>query len=323
MKFVIAVNFFLLLITIIFLLLINSEYQNSELYYFQATLDDVDESFVPAFHSNYLECEQQEEHDETETVTIFHYSIEQEINMNEYLIGVLAGEVSPNWPCETLKAQAVVARTYAINYLSKNDYIPTTTAAQVYLDKDQMIAKFGANYDKFYNILKNAVLATADNVITHNNKLIDALYFSTAAGYTLNSSLIWTENLPYTKTKASPWDISYSPYYYKEYSFSKNYITEIFGDYEIDVKLQNEQGYIESLYIDNKEYTATNIRTILGLRSPIFLISFDQNNIVFKVFGFGHQVGMSQYGAYGLGISGYSYEQIIKYYYNNVEVYKR
>lgn len=107
---------------------------------------------------------------------------------------------------EALKAQGVIARTYALNKLSKGITLTDNNSTQNYIDIDQMKNKWGANFDKYYNKIKNAVLSTEGVILKYNNEYIDAVYFSTNNGYTEDSVNIWGNDIPYLKSVESYWD---------------------------------------------------------------------------------------------------------------------
>ncbi|XMB86735.1 stage II sporulation protein D [Mycoplasmatota bacterium WC44] len=249
------------------------------------------------------------------------------IGLDTYIVGVLAKEMNPKWPCEALKAQAVAGRTYVLKQLDKSDYILNSTIHQVYMSKDEMKKKWGSNFEDYYQKLMNIVLATKYEVIIYDNQFIDAVYFSTSNGYTQDSKYIWSNDIPYLKSVSSPWDKELTnlsrEYRFTVdeflYIFNKQFSTDIDYLSEIVVK-RSTTGIFTEVKYKNHTITAEQLRNAYDLRSPVFGLKQSGNMIYVTTFGFGHLVGMSQYGAYGMALDGYSYEQIVKYYYKDVDI---
>lgn len=252
------------------------------------------------------------------------------IPIEEYVIGVVAGEMPASFNEEALKAQAVASRTYALNHaeLSKNDYDVTDgTQNQVYIDYDKMKEKWQDNYDEYLNKIKNAVLSTKGEVILYNNNLIDALFFSTSNGYTENSGDVFSTSKPYLVSVSSSWDEAESPVFNstsevtkKEFLF--NLGLENNNDIVISEIKKTNTGRMISLTINGKNFNSNEIKNIFNLKSTSFDINILSDKVIFNVSGYGHGVGMSQYGANGMAKEGYNYQDILKHYYKNCEIKK-
>lgn len=251
------------------------------------------------------------------------------VPIEEYVIGVVAGEMPISFNDEALKAQAVASRTYALKKkeTSKKDYdVTNDTNYQVYLTDDQMKEKWKGNYEKNINKVKNAVLKTKGEVILYNNNLIDAMFFSTSNGYTENSIDVFTSNLPYLVSVDSLWDKTESPVFSSTNSVSEKEFLFNLGLQDnyiniTDIK-RTKTGRLISLKVNGKTFDSMTIRKIFNLKSTSFTINISNDIVTFNVSGYGHGVGMSQYGANGMAKEGYSYKEILKHYYQGSEIKK-
>ena len=251
-------------------------------------------------------------------------------SIEDYVIGVVAGEVPASFDLEALKAQAVASRTYALEHKqrSKTNYdVTDNTQNQVYINLEDMKNKWKNNYDENLNKITNAVNSTKGEVLLYDNNLIDAMFFSTSNGYTENSENVFSSKKPYLISVPSPWDKQESPVFKTTSSISKKEFLFNLGlpdSNEInisDVKTTNAKRVI-SLNINGKKFKGSEIKSIFKLRSTSFNIEIKEDKVNFIVNGFGHGVGMSQYGANGMAKEGYSYKDILKHYYKNCEIKK-
>ena len=246
------------------------------------------------------------------------------IELEEYLVGVVAAEIPASFNIEALKAQAIVARTYTLKRLSRGLTLGDTVATQEYKDINQMKNTWQGDFQKYYDKIKSAVDATKGKYITYGGTYIDAVYHSTSNGYTEDSVYVWGNNIPYLKSVDSSWDKTASSYLRTD---TKDYNTilsilgiSISADTPVEVLSRNASGRITSIKIGDSTYTGVNLRNMLGLRSTDFDISVQDGNLVFTTRGYGHGVGMSQYGANGMANSGYNYNQILTHYYQGVQI---
>lgn len=251
------------------------------------------------------------------------------IPIEEYVIGVVAGEMPANFEMEALKSQAVASRTYVMKRIKKdNSYdVTDSTTNQVYIDYDQMKKKWDNNYDTYLNKIKKAVKETNGEAVLYDNKLIDALFFSTSNGYTESSLDVFSSDLPYLVSVESKWDKKESPAFSSTNEFTKkeflyNLGLNIDSDIKIDNIVRTNSKRVKEITINNKKYTGREIRKIFGLKSTSFDIKLDNEKVIFNVNGFGHGVGLSQYGANGMAKEGYNYKQILTYYYKNCVIKK-
>ena len=243
--------------------------------------------------------------------------------LEDYVIGVVAQEMPASFYDEAIKAQAVAARTFALYNLQNNDYL--TTGMQAYISVEQMQEKWKEEFDYYYNKIKNLVLETKDLVLTYNGDLIKSYYYAMSNGMTEDSLVVFNEDLPYIKEVSSSYDneslkkFNYELVLSKEefcsklnISCSKINISSIEKDYS---------NRVSSLKINNKTFSGIEVRKLLDLRSTDFNIEV-ADNIIITTKGYGHGVGMSQYGANGMAKDNKNFIEILNHYYQNVEIEK-
>ncbi|MGI6309159.1 MAG: stage II sporulation protein D [Bacilli bacterium] len=254
------------------------------------------------------------------TVSLYRYNgtIEQ-ISLEDYVTGVVSAEMPALFHGEALKAQSVAARTYALKRIHEGKVLTDTNSHQIYKDNNQLKAQWGGNFNTYYNKIKNLVASTKGQYLAFNGYYIDALYHSTSNGKTEDPINVWGGSFPYLKSVNSPWDLNANTYA-REVSKTFNEASSILGfNFNYDTKVQTVSkttgDRVKEIIIGEKSYSGVQIRTLFGLRSADFDISVTNNNITFKTRGYGHGVGMSQYGANGMGKEGYTYRQILNHYY--------
>jgi len=252
------------------------------------------------------------------------------VPIEEYVVGVLAGEMPISFNIEALKAQAVASRSYVMKQIEKNinkEYdVIDTVMNQVYLDKEHLISVWNESYTDNINKIKLAVLSTKGQYLSYDGKVAEALFFSTSPGITENSEEIFKTKEPYLRSVSSTWD-EISPVYTttKTYSLKEfcNLLNITYSDpLKIEVVEKTSTGRVKKIKINNKELTANYICSKLSLRSTYFEIIQEDTKIIIKNKGYGHGVGMSQYGAEGMAREGYNYEEILKHYYQNIKIKK-
>lgn len=253
-----------------------------------------------------------------------------EVPLEEYVIGVVAGEMPASFNIEALKAQAVASRTYALKKAesSEGDYdVVDSTSNQVYINYDEMKEKWQTNYDTYVSKIKEAVRDTKGEVILYNNDLIDAMFFSTSNGYTENSGDVFSNSVPYLVSVTSNWDKDESPAFSSREEVSKQeFLFNLGLDTNSPITIgsieKTNTGRVKTIIINNKNFDSNKIRNIFGLKSTSFTINVSGDKVVFNVNGYGHGVGMSQYGSNGMAKAGYKYKDILNHYYKNCDIKK-
>ena len=249
---------------------------------------------------------------------------EESLYIDDYILGVVACEVPALFPVEALKSMAIVSRTF-YSYKDNNSqgYV-AKNSDQCFNDENDMREKWGENFDKYYNIIKKAIDDTSNLYITYDNELIESFYFSISNGMTENIENVFSEVRPYLVSVDSSWDQNVKNFSYEKV-FSRNEFFEklniqISDNLDVQVVSKSTSGRINELLINGVKFKGTELRKLLGIRSTDFTIDSVEGNIVITTKGYGHGVGMSQYGANEMAKSGYNYEDIIKHYYTGVEI---
>ncbi|MGN1318915.1 MAG: stage II sporulation protein D [Lachnospirales bacterium] len=241
--------------------------------------------------------------------------------LEDYVIGVVAGEMSPTFPYEALKAQAVAARTYAYRALYENPDTDIKSLWQNYITVDDMKKRWGSDFEKWYDKIKGVVEETSGEIIEYNNEPILAAFYSTSCGKTEECENVWTQDLPYLKSVSSEGDI-YSPYYEKEIEVKRKTLEKLYGSSKIKISERTDAGYVKEVEIGNKKIKGENLRKSLSLPSTSFNIKENSDTITFITKGYGHGVGMSQYGACYMANNGSTYKEILSHYYTDTIIKK-
>ncbi len=252
----------------------------------------------------------------------------KEMPLDDYLVAVVLSEMPASFPEEALKAQAVVARTYALRRVEKGKkHKPAAVCVdsgccQGYITEGDYIAKGG----KAENIqkIRQAVERTKDLVILYDGKLIDATYFSCSGGQTEDAVAVWGADVPYLQSTESPGEEVAT-----HYSDTVQLTTEEFqnllgftptGDPStwIEAITYTDGGGVEEVKICGTRYKGTQVRKLLKLRSTAFTVTPLGDTVTITTKGYGHRVGMSQYGAKAMALEGRSFQEILMHYYQGV-----
>lgn len=273
---------------------------------------------------NYTETKKENIKKNEITVTVYRNNGKIiNLELEEYVLGVVGAEMPASFNIEALKAQAILARTYALKSIKNGKKLTDTVSTQAYKDNSELQKLWKNDYTKYYEKIKKAVNETKGKVILYNNEYIDAVYHSTSNGKTENSKNVWKNSLPYLVSVDSSWDKNVKSYK-KETIFEINEFCNIL---KLDVEepityeiIHNETGRVRQITINNKTFSGTEFRNLLKLRSADFEIEINDEKIKVTTYGYGHGVGMSQYGANEMAKQGYSYIQILKHYYTGVVI---
>ncbi len=277
------------------------------------------------------------------TITIYNHKKDkkEKIDIEKYLYGVLSGEMPSEFDIEALKAQAVAARSYVF-YKKENEDLTKHKGAvvctdfnhcQEYKSEDELKKLKGEDWMKSsYPKIKKAVDDTRGQIITYDDKVILPLYFSTSSGKTENSEEVFSSKNPYLRSVDSPYDKA-SPKYTSTFEIEKDeFVKSLKRNYndlvlskkdlnsQIKILKKSEGGSVNKILIGNKELKGRDLRSIFNLNSSNFDIDIDEKKVVFNVRGFGHGVGMSQWGADGMAKEGFYYYEILSHYYTDTKI---
>lgn len=263
-----------------------------------------------------------------------------EMNMLDYQIGVVAGEMPATFADEALKAQAVAARTYTLYKTlvspSANhpqaDVCTDHTCCKAYVSDEQMRANWGSEYETNIGKIRSAVSGTDGKIMVYENKPILAVFHSSSSGSTEASANVWGGEVAYLQSVQSFESESSVPNYYTavemtydefKSTFLSAHSEAQFGDdvngWITDIQ-RSATGRINTITIGGVTIKGTALRTLYSLRSTAVEFSFGDNGITLTTKGYGHGVGMSQYGANYLANQGYDYNYILNWYYTCVEI---
>jgi len=247
------------------------------------------------------------------------------LSLEEYLIGVVGAEMPASFSIEALKAQAIVSRTYALKKIESGGKLTDSVSTQRYKDNNELKREWGSSFDTYYNKIKTAVTETKNQAIYYQGNLIDAVYHSTSNGKTQDAVYVWGNSIPYLKSVDSSWDKDATSYL-RETSKDFNNVLTLLGidvkeDISFEILSRDNSGRVLEIRIGDKTYSGVEFRNLLGLRSADFDLVLENETLNITTRGYGHGVGMSQYGANGMAKQGYTHNQILKHYYTGVNIY--
>lgn len=252
-----------------------------------------------------------------------------EVPLNTYVVGVVLAEMPADFDINALKAQAVVARTYALKRAGRNNKHPAAvctnaSCCQGYVSPDAYVRNNGT-LDNLRKV-ESAVEETMNLVLVYNGDLIEATYFSCSGGRTEDAVAVWGESIPYLKSTKSPGEEN-ATHYTDTVRFS---IEEFQRKLDLNTKgdphtwignvTYTDGGGVDTMTIAGTVYKGTELRSLLGLRSTAFSMTIIGTTVVVTTKGFGHRVGMSQYGAEAMAVRGSSFDQILQHYYSGTEL---
>lgn len=267
------------------------------------------------------------------------------VDLEEYLEGVLLAEIPASFEMEALKAQAVIARTYALQQVrslggagcegapSPADICSKSGHCQAWLDPKETVAEWGPEGESFLQRIRQAIAETSGEAVLYRGKLIEAVYHSTCGGRTEASHALWSGGeLPYLKSVNCPY-CKHSPHYRGEHlipfarlaeALPQDLALPVASGEQLQLEMASETpgGRVEALTINGAMVEGQELRRLLELPSTAFEWELNEEGLLFRTRGKGHGVGLCQYGADGAAREGKNYRQIIMFYYPGVEVAK-
>lgn len=254
----------------------------------------------------------------------------QEQAMDDYLTGVVLAEMPASFEEEALKAQAVAARTYAQKASvtggkhGNGSVCTDPSCCQAYLSEEAYLDKGGTaeSVDK----VRQAVADTSGLVLTYEGELIEATYFSCSGGYTEDAAAVWGADYPYLQAVSSPGEEEAAHYLTTvhftpgQFLLALGSVVEGSPEKWFGPVTYTEGGGVATMEIGGVSYTGTQLRRLLGLRSTAFTVSVDGEGITITTKGYGHRVGMSQYGADAMAVDGSTCQEILAHYYPGTQL---
>lgn len=270
-------------------------------------------------------------------VEVAVYRVGQEkienLPLEDYIAGVVAAEMPTDFELEALKAQALTARTYYLYHLMSGEKLGVPEGAdvtdtenhQVFKSDEELRKEWNKDYQWRMKKIKEAVAATSGQVLTYDGKPIYAAFFSTSNGYTENSEDYWSSPLPYLKSVESPWDVNTEKFNGQKIisvaDFEKKLGVQLTDASEVGKIIEKTKGNrVGKVDINGKILTGKDIRVKLDLKSSDFTWERKGDNIVINTKGFGHGVGMSQFGANEMAKAGKTYKEIVEHYYSGATI---
>ncbi len=264
----------------------------------------------------------------------------KQMDMADYLTGVVRAEMPASFEEEALKAQAVAARTCTL-YKMENGGSPNhpqadacddITCCKAYLSQEDAAADWGDQAAAWEEKIRRAVTDTDGMCVLYEDRPVLAVFHSSSVGRTQDAAAVWSQSLPYLQSVESPENEETVPNYRSQASFPATELKTLLldalpaaelgknpSDWFTNMKVQ-DNGAVTSLTVGGVSVSGSRLRTILGLRSTCFTLSFAGDQVVFSVTGYGHGVGMSQYGANVLAADGMDYREILAWYYTGTTV---
>lgn len=258
--------------------------------------------------------------------------------LSDYLWGVVAAEMPASFRLEALKAQAVCARTYCLYQRQKStdkhpeaDVCTDYTCCQAYLSRVQALEGWGDQGDYYADKITEAVTATDGLLCLYGGEPIDAVFFSSSAGRTSDAAAVWGAAVPYLTAVDSP-EGNEVPGWQTQVTFSPDeFAQRLLAAYpEADLSAPagewvtalsaNDTGLVTSVTMGGVALTGGQARTLFGLRSAHFTVAAGESAVTFQVTGYGHGVGLSQYGANALAGQGKDFREILEWYYTGTTV---
>ncbi len=279
-------------------------------------------------------------HDRDVTLTIQDGDTTEQMTLERYLTGVVRGEMPAAFEMEALRAQAAAERSYVYYQLAAGrkdthpdaDFCTDHTCCSAYLSETAAREKWGGDFAPWNTRVEQAVSDTDGQVVLYNGRPILAVFHSSSAGRTAAAGDVWSGDLPYLVSVDSPEGEETVPNYYSTVTFTAAEAKEKLLAAHPELKLsgtpdrwfgaaaENGSGRVETVSVGGTDIEGTELRRIFGLRSACFTVAADSESVTFRVTGYGHGVGMSQYGANQLAREGKTWQEILEWYYTGATV---
>ena len=274
-------------------------------------------------------------YDETKMLRVLHGGAVEEMTMERYLLGVLRAEMPASFELEALKAQAIAARTYTLYKMGSGEIASHPNAdacddincCKAYMTAENAAAQWGSMAVYYEEKLLRAVRETDGQVVLYGGEPILAVFCSSVGGSTQNAGAVWQSDLPYLTSVSSPETEALVPNYYSTVRFSAEEFrtlvhaacpaADLSGSPDGWIRdiSRSDAGFVTSLTVGGAKMRGNELRTALSLRSPSFTVEVSDDTLTFHVTGYGHGVGMSQYGANVMAQEGKTCAEILTHYF--------
>lgn len=254
-----------------------------------------------------------------------------QMELNDYLVGVILAEMSTSFESAALQAQAVVARTYTLKRQQdlrhpEGAVCTDFGCCQAYISQENYLD--GNGYPQDIEAARSAVETTEDLVVTYDNQVIEATYFHSSGGTTEDAVAVWGVDYPYLQSVDSPGEEEME-HYSQEVYYDRQTLESLLGvtlrgtpDSWIGWKTYTVGGGVDTMYFGGTKYTGTELRSLLKLNSTAFYMDAVEDGIRITALGKGHRVGMSQMGAQAMAMRGNSWQEILLHYYPGTRIDK-
>lgn len=285
------------------------------------------EDLIQAFPQEEIELLDLEDHPSLKLIDLKRSNgLVEKLKLEDYVIGSVSGEMPALFHEEALKAQAVIARTYAMKQLEKGRAIKDYNDRQIYRDVSYLKEIWGKEYEFYQKKIKDAVKATKDQVLMYDDDYIDTYYHLMSNGRTENSKEVLKLAYPYLVSVPSTWDLKESSLVGMR-TVSNKYLSQLLNtpvDKQVKVQIleKTEGNRVRYVQFGNKVFDGLILSRRLGLNSNDFSVQIEEDSTTFVTRGNGHGLGLSKYGAEGMAESGYNYQQILHHYYPNTVITK-
>ena len=279
---------------------------------------------------------QKQQETEEQTLRVLRDGAVEETALDTYLTQVVLSEMPASFAPEALKAQAVAARTFACRQMTGGkhedaDVCAQSACCQACRTVEDLRARYADGFEAVWDKASDAVRDTEGEVLVYDGKLIDAVYFSCSGGSTEDAAAVWGTDVPYLRAVESPGEQDAAKYESRVCVTAETF-AETLRALEASVQLSGDPGSwvqsvtrtagggVDTLTAGGRSFSGTQLRNAFGLNSTRFTLLYEDGAFSFDVRGYGHRVGMSQYGADAIARLGFDYKTILRFYYRGASI---
>lgn len=265
-----------------------------------------------------------------QTVTLYDSAVGGEITVpvEAFLVGAAACEMPPTWPDAALCAQMVASHSY-VRSLGESRFRVNSALCTGWTDEAVLKARWGSDFDEHYTRLQALASRIADQLLYYDGQPAAACYHAVSAGHTEASQNVWLGSLPYLQGVDSPWDTS-APDFEVTIHYTADQLRPMLEELDLTPgddpaawfgdAAMTDAGYVDTMQVCGQEIAGTALRSALALRSACFTLAYADDAFAITTHGYGHGVGLSQYGAHAMAEGGAGWQEILTYYFPGCEV---